>query len=175
MKIFNNSLRLKSTIYFCESKCNGERMFAQGNFEKNNLYCFHFKLYPYLYLMKKIICTFVFLLMAAGIFAQADSAVVVLNVQEFHDQIDQEKAILIDVRTPEEFSEGAIKGAKNINFKADNFLKQFSKIDKNQPVYIYCRSGNRSGQAAKMLSEAGFQKIYDLKGGFLAWEKSQVK
>ncbi|MCF6279419.1 MAG: rhodanese-like domain-containing protein [Flavobacteriaceae bacterium] len=81
---------------------------------------------------------------------------------------------LIDVRTPKEYNEGYIKNAKNINFFEDNFIEEMSKLNKNKPVYVYCRGGGRSGRASKKLREAGFTKVYDLNGGFLNW-KSEGK
>lgn len=76
---------------------------------------------------------------------------------------------LIDVRTPEEYANGYIKNAKNINFNDDDFIEQMSKLDKNKPVYVYCKLGGRSGKAAIQLKEAGFVKIYDFKGGMKQW------
>ncbi len=76
---------------------------------------------------------------------------------------------LVDVRTPNEYREGYIKGAKLINFFDKDFLEQMSKLDKDKELYIYCRSGNRSGQAAKKVKSLGFTKIYDLKGGIKNW------
>ena len=76
---------------------------------------------------------------------------------------------LIDVRTPEEYNEGYIKNAKNINFKDDDFINQMSKLDKDEPVYVYCMLGGRSGKAAAQLKEAGFVKVYDFKGGMKQW------
>ena len=76
---------------------------------------------------------------------------------------------LIDVRTPEEYTEGFINNAKNINFFYDDFLSQMSVLDTDKPVYLYCKSGGRSGKAAIQLKEAGFAKVYDLEGGITAW------
>jgi len=76
---------------------------------------------------------------------------------------------MIDVRTPEEFAQGHIEGAQNINLFDANFIDQFKVYDKEKPLLLYCRSGNRSGRAAKLLDSLGFQKLYDLQGGFLAW------
>jgi rhodanese-related sulfurtransferase len=82
---------------------------------------------------------------------------------------------LLDVRTPEEFEAGYINNAMNINFFNDDFITQAtSKLDINKPVYLYCKVGGRSGKAAKKLKEAGFTKVYDLKGGFDKW-KSNLK
>ena len=82
---------------------------------------------------------------------------------------------LLDVRTPEEFEAGYINNAMNINFFNDDFITQAtSKLDINKPVYLYCKVGGRSGKASKKLKEAGFTKVYDLKGGFDKW-KSNLK
>ena len=73
---------------------------------------------------------------------------------------------LIDVRTPQEFSENHIKGAKNITLD-DDFIQNVIKdrsISKSTPIYLYCRSGNRSYQAARQLIDAGYINIYDLGG-----------
>jgi|TARA_B110000967_G_C18747066_1_gene490782 rhodanese-related sulfurtransferase len=80
---------------------------------------------------------------------------------------------LLDVRTPEEFEAGYINNAMNINFFNDDFITQAtSKLDINKPVYLYCKVGGRSGKAAKKLKEAGFTKVYDLKGGFDKWKSN---
>ena len=88
----------------------------------------------------------------------------VTAVQELDSNVQ-----LIDVRTPEEYAGGFIKNAKNINFYDDNFLSEMSSLDKNKPVYVYCKSGGRSGKAATQLKESGFTKVYDLEGGITSW------
>ena len=82
---------------------------------------------------------------------------------------------LIDVRTPKEFAEGHLSNAVNINFYDSNFMEEMSKLDKNKDLYIYCRSGGRSGKAAKKLKSQGFLKVYDLEGGILNWNQSKMK
>jgi len=81
---------------------------------------------------------------------------------------------LIDVRTPEEYTGGYIEGAININFFDSDFNDQMAKLNKDKELYIYCRSGNRSGKAAKRLKDQGFTKIYDLQGGVLNWNKNKL-
>lgn len=79
---------------------------------------------------------------------------------------------LLDVRTPEEFAEGYIPGAVNINYQEDDFAALAAKeLDKTHPVALYCRSGRRSAEAAAILAREGFS-LYDLEGGILAWEKA---
>lgn len=107
--------------------------------------------------------------------AQVDPAVKLTDPAQFEQEIQNKKVQLVDVRTPKEFSEGAIKNADNIDFLVDGFVEKFADYDKSEPIYIYCRSGHRSGQAAKKLSKAGFENVVDLKGGYLGWQKYQQK
>lgn len=76
---------------------------------------------------------------------------------------------LIDVRTPNEFNTSHLKGAVNIDYNSGNFSEAIKTLDKNKPVYVYCRSGNRSGKSVSEFKKQGFTQIYDLKGGILNW------
>ena len=98
-----------------------------------------------------------------------------LSATDFNATIENKSVQLIDVRTPEEFKEGHIKNAGNINFYDSDFLTQMNTLDKNKPLYIYCRSGGRSGKAATQLKEQGFTEIYDLQGGILDWKKNNLE
>ncbi|MFK5959214.1 MAG: rhodanese-like domain-containing protein [Lutibacter sp.] len=80
--------------------------------------------------------------------------------------------IIIDVRTPYEFKQGFIKGAVSINYFDRKFLENFTSYDKNEPIFIYCKSGNRSSSASKKLAKAGFLKVYDMRGGILNWNRN---
>lgn len=89
-------------------------------------------------------------------------------------QVIGKKVQLIDVRTPEEYAAGNIDNAVNYNIaNEDTFLIQIQKLNKNLPVYLYCKAGVRSNKAAKLLKEEGFTKIYDYAGGYNDWIKSQ--
>jgi len=76
---------------------------------------------------------------------------------------------LIDVRTPSEFSQGHIEKAINIDINSPNFQQLLSEMDKNQTILVYCAVGGRSAKAAKVMGSLGFEKIYDLKGGYRTW------
>lgn len=78
---------------------------------------------------------------------------------------------LIDVRTPGEYNRSHLKNAVNINMYSTNFLTEIGKLDKNREVYLYCQVGNRSRYAAKILSQQGFTKVYDMEGGISYWQK----
>ena len=81
----------------------------------------------------------------------------------------QQKSQVIDVRTPEEYALGYIDGAILIDYKASDFQASISALNRNVTYLIYCRSGNRSGKASKVMDSLGFKKIYDLKGGYMNW------
>lgn len=80
-----------------------------------------------------------------------------------------ENAQLLDVRTPEEFTAEHIDKAKNVNWNGNNFVAEAQKLDKSKPVFVYCKIGGRSGQAANKLAELGFTEVYNLDGGILKW------
>ena len=102
-----------------------------------------------------------------GIKPKQNNALKILNTQTFKDAVENKKVQLIDVRTPGEFLSGHIKGAKNIDFFSGKFNVEFNKLNKEKPVYLYCRSGSRCRQTANKLSALGFKEIYDLQGGIL--------
>lgn len=81
---------------------------------------------------------------------------------------------IIDVRTPEEFQSGHIAAAKNINLYDQDFKAQLEKLNKQEPVFVYCKVGGRSAKAAKILNELGFVNIYDLDGGMMSWESNKL-
>ena len=96
--------------------------------------------------------------------------IVILDKNDYAKAISSNKIQLVDVRTPSEYNGGHIKKAINIDFfNASNFKSAFDKLDKNRPVYVYCRSGARSQTAARKLVGMGFTEIYDLRGGYNSW------
>ena len=99
----------------------------------------------------------------------------ILDYVDFKNQIVN-NVQLIDVRTSEEFNAGHIEGAINIDFKNEEvFYQSFQRLNKKNPVYVYCRSGNRSKKSADKLLELGFSKVYDLKGGYIEWNLNELK
>ncbi|MBT8309735.1 MAG: rhodanese-like domain-containing protein [Flavobacteriaceae bacterium] len=103
---------------------------------------------------------------------QDDANIVVLSPSEFKARIQDKNIQLVDVRTPAEFNSGHIKRAKNIDFYSAKFASEFEKLDKDRPLYLYCRSGSRSRSAAKKLAALGFTELYDLQGGILRYNLS---
>ena len=84
-------------------------------------------------------------------------------------------AVLVDVRTPDEFSEGIIEGAINIDFKDPSFGEKINALDRSKPYFVYCLSGKRSGDAAKQMDSVGFKSIYLLKGGYKDWKNAGLE
>jgi len=76
---------------------------------------------------------------------------------------------LIDVRSPEEFAEGHLKGAVNININDASFNDEIQKLLRDEPVFLYCRSGGRSARAGKIVAALGY-RAYDLDKGIQGWE-----
>jgi len=94
-----------------------------------------------------------------------------ISVSKFNKSIVKKDIQLVDVRTPQEYAQGHVSNAKNINLFDANFKNNLKQLDKNKAVFLYCRSGKRSAKASKILKELGFKKVYDLKGGYLAWSR----
>jgi phage shock protein E len=78
--------------------------------------------------------------------------------------------IVLDVRTPAEYSSGHLPQAKNIDIEGADFANQIAALDKNATYAVYCRSGNRSGTALEQMTADGFGHVYDLAGGIGAWQ-----
>lgn len=95
-----------------------------------------------------------------------------ISAADFEAKIKNQKAQLIDVRTPAEFAAGHLKNARNINYAADNFPEEMAKLDKTKAVYIYCAAGGRSGKAVPVLTQIGFKEVFDLEGGITAWKSA---
>lgn len=82
-----------------------------------------------------------------------------------------ENVVLLDVRTPEEFQEGNIPNAVNIDFNSEEFDSLIQDLDREKTYYVYCHSGNRSTKACSKLEEAGFKNVVNLKDGYSEYKK----
>ena len=99
----------------------------------------------------------------------ASASVITLTAQEFAAK--SPTGTLLDVRTAGEVAQGKIEGALVIDFYSSDFLDQVSQISKNQEVYLYCAVGARSEEAARMLLQNGYTKVYHLQGGIQGWSQ----
>lgn len=89
-------------------------------------------------------------------------------ITEF-SQNDIKKGILVDVRTPEEYADGHLNNALNINWLDDNFSHHFESMSKDRTIYVYCKKGGRSAKAQEKLISLGFTNVINLEGGYDAW------
>ena len=95
-----------------------------------------------------------------------------LNVEQFGELIKDTTVVLLDVRTPQEFAQGCIEGALNIDVKDSLFIKNVqAAIPAGAKVAVYCRSGRRSMMAAEQMLEKGYVPV-NLDGGILAWQEA---
>lgn len=93
-----------------------------------------------------------------------------VSAVEFQKELKTDSVQLLDVRTPQEFAEGHIEGAINIDVRSDGFRQRAEKeLKKDSTVLVYCRSGRRSMNAAEILTELGY-KVINLEGGIIDWE-----
>jgi len=98
-----------------------------------------------------------------------------LSANEFSEKIKQlPEALIIDVRTPEEFADGHLINAINIDWRGDDFEKQIATLDKNKPVLVYCLSGGRSSAAADKMRNDGFKEVYEMDGGIMKWRAADL-
>ncbi len=92
-----------------------------------------------------------------------------ISPTEFEQKLALPEIQLIDVRSPEEYADGGIKGSVNINYNGADFEERIAKLNKEKPVLVYCLSGGRSGSAAQKMNALGFKEVYNLQGGLVQW------
>ncbi|WP_445732393.1 rhodanese-like domain-containing protein [Mariniflexile sp.] len=99
-----------------------------------------------------------------------------LSQEEWASQLaEDENAVVLDVRTDAEVADGIIPNAIHIDiYKGQGFIDEVEALDKTKNYYVYCRSGNRSGQACAIMENLGFDNAYNLEGGILEWEGNLV-
>lgn len=120
--------------------------------------------------MKKILYASILPFLMSFLCCAGEHNITSMQNEEFAAAIsDTSSVMLIDVRTAEEFAEGHIPGATNIDVKASDFKDRINSLDKGKTAAVYCRSGVRSMTAAKILAGAGF-KVYNLQNGILGWD-----
>lgn len=128
--------------------------------------------------MKKIYFAPLYFLLAVQILCSCNSTttgVHLLDVKDFSNRIkNTENSTIIDVRTPEEFAQGHLINAHNVDWNNPDFDSNIKAFDKNDPVFVYCLSGGRSGRAVALMEKLGFKTIYELDGGMLKWRSQNM-
>lgn len=99
-----------------------------------------------------------------------------LNQNEWRSQLESdENAVILDVRTADEWNEGYIPNAVNIDiYKGQGFIYEVDALDKTKNYYVYCKAGARSDQACQIMNQLGFENTYNLLGGFMNWDGAIV-
>lgn len=92
-----------------------------------------------------------------------------ISVTELKSKLKENNAVILDVRSESELSEGSIPGYKMINVSRPDFADKVQKLDKSKTYYVYCRSGGRSAHACKQMADLGFENLYNVSGGIMAW------
>ena len=94
-----------------------------------------------------------------------------VDVAGFEKLRANKENVVLDVRTAKEFQAGHIPGAVNIDVNAADFQDKVAKLDKTKTYLVHCAAGVRSAKACDKMSQLDFPKLYNLEGGFRAWEK----
>ncbi len=118
--------------------------------------------------MKYLLLSFFFLLTA---FNAARAQFVTVTPEQAAVKMKKKRTVVLDVRTREEFAEGHLPRAVNIDvLDSVNFIQQIQSLRKNKTYVVYCRSGKRSVKASELLINNQFKHIYNMEGGILAWK-----
>jgi len=101
-----------------------------------------------------------------------ENKVTLINPSKANELLNDNSAIqLVDVRTEEEYSKGHINNSTLVNYRSADFESKIQKLDKEKPVIVYCARGGRSSKAAAWMKKLGFEKIYDVNGGYKYWQE----
>ncbi len=102
----------------------------------------------------------------------SDISVINLESKEFSKKLKEDNnAVLIDVRTPKEYTRGHIPNSILMNIYESNFADNIQALDKSKNYYLYCRSGSRSYHAGQLMKRLGFNLIYNLSYGIQDWDE----
>lgn len=123
--------------------------------------------------MKNRVLTGVILLIAAGLVLSGCSSsggtIANMNAQEFSAKTQEAGVVTLDVRTRDEFNQGHIAGAINIDVESGTFVNEVSKLDKTKTYAVYCHSGRRSNIATGQMAKLGFAHLFNLQNGISDW------
>jgi phage shock protein E len=112
---------------------------------------------------------FVFVIIAVSRLAQG--GVPALTPAQAEELLAREgtRAVLLDVRTPGEFADGHIRGARNLDYHGADFAAAIAQLPRDTTYVVYCHSGMRSASAARLMLRSGFATVYNVSGGYAAW------
>lgn len=108
----------------------------------------------------------------SGTSANVDLSTRVLDKETFAAQMTKNGAVIVDVRMPQEFEQGALEKAVNIDFFAPSFKTDLLDLDRSKKYYLYCKNETRSYKAMEFMQKNDFKQVYILKGGFEKWNSA---
>jgi rhodanese-related sulfurtransferase len=117
--------------------------------------------------MRKSILVLVVLL--AGCSSSVSAGIQSVDAAEAQALVSEAGTVVLDIRTPDEFADGRVDGAINIDFYAADFADRIAALDRNATYVVYCRSDSRSGQAMDLFRDLGFAAVNEVDGGILSW------
>ncbi|MFO7779723.1 MAG: rhodanese-like domain-containing protein [Nitriliruptoraceae bacterium] len=97
-----------------------------------------------------------------------------LPATEAATRLEEPDALVLDVRTPPEYLQTHLPGAVNVDFYGPSLRSELEALDREAPVLLYCRSGQRSGNLHPLLAELGFRDVIDVRGGIIAWVEAEL-
>jgi rhodanese-related sulfurtransferase len=121
--------------------------------------------------MKRTIFSLIIML-GISIGSIAQKTVTYLQPKQFEQQMQKQKGVLLDVRTPSEHRKAHIKGSTLMNIFDDDFEARLDKLDRNTTYYVYCASGGRSSECTELMIKKGFKNVFELQGGITNWQKN---
>ncbi len=124
--------------------------------------------------MSRIIFLSLFLILYSYKAPSQNNTTIQVNSQEFNQLISKNEGVLLDVRTEREFKNGHIEDAGQLNFYSRGFRRSLLLLPKNQPIYLYCNTGWRSGIAASYLIRNGYTQVFNLENGIMEWEQADL-
>ena len=101
------------------------------------------------------------------------TAFVDINVEQFKKMMNEPDVVILDVRTSDETAQGKIEGAIEIDVFDPAFEQKVQELDKSKTYLVYCAAGKRSAKSCGMMANLGFEKLYNLEGGYSDWSESQ--
>ena len=99
----------------------------------------------------------------------ASKGVEKITIEQFEEKAKEKDVVILDVRSAEEFKEGHVPGATNVNVSDEKFAEKVEALGKDKSILVYCRSGKRSTAATDRMSKMGFEKLYNFVGSMNEW------
>ena len=122
----------------------------------------------------KILLPVLVLLFSSFASLQAQNRIAVSSKQVSTMLQKDNKFVVLDVRTVDEFKDGHIKGAINIDIRQPDAFSKIDKLNRNAKYIVYCRTNNRSGIAVEHMMQSGFKTIYQMMDGFPGWAANNL-